>query len=73
MTLHLKMVILVSKCTVEQEGCRVTIELEGVGHTFEDLYEVIKQACMGVGFREGTVEEWFGEEEVQDDESETTD
>ena len=40
-------------------GTECTVSNDGV--TFEDLFDLLKQACVGVGFHPVTVKEWFDE------------
>lgn len=51
-----------NKCTVESPIFRVTIEqLDIMGGNFNELYDLIQQACLGVGFSHVTVDEYFSE------------
>ena len=46
------------KCTVESAAWRVSIENTDVlNGNFEELYQALRQACVGVGFSQQTVDE----------------
>ena len=47
-------------CTVESPSFRVTIEHRDImSGSFNDLFDVIKSACLGIGFSSNIVDEFF--------------
>ena len=52
--------VIIMKITIEHEGLEVTIQ-DDSADTMEEVYSLIQQALLGVGFHPNTVKEYFEE------------
>jgi len=50
------------KVTLESELITATVEVPHSDVCFDEVMELVKQACLGFGFHPKTVDEWFEEE-----------